>query len=176
MSETARPPLPDPDFGIGGTLIWYYFICPRQVWLIAHQLTPDGEDTNIQIGRLIDETSYAREKKQLIVGSSKMDIFRAESDGLVVGEVKKSSRYRRSARMQLAFYLKELRGRGVHARGELRFPREKEIESVELTDTLIGELDKAEAHIREIVALEHPPLPARIHLCTKCAYAEFCWS
>ena len=47
--------------GVGGTLIWYYFICKRQVWLISHQLTPDQDDTNIVIGRLIDRTSYGRE-------------------------------------------------------------------------------------------------------------------
>ncbi|HHY29486.1 MAG TPA: Dna2/Cas4 domain-containing protein, partial [Syntrophaceticus sp.] len=28
----------DNQVGVGGTLIWYYFICKRQVWLISHQL------------------------------------------------------------------------------------------------------------------------------------------
>ncbi|HHV36108.1 MAG TPA: Dna2/Cas4 domain-containing protein, partial [Syntrophomonadaceae bacterium] len=98
----------DNQVGVGGTLIWYYFICKRQVWLISHQLTPDQDDTNIAIGRLIDRTSYGREKKELVVGSSKMDIFSIVDGQLVIGEVKKSSRYRDSARMQLAFYLKEL--------------------------------------------------------------------
>jgi CRISPR-associated exonuclease Cas4 len=102
----------DNQVGVGGTLIWYYFICKRQVWLISHQLTPDQDDTNIAIGRLIDRTAYEREKKELVVGSSKMDIFSIIDGQLVIGEVKKSSRYRDSARMQLAFYLKELAERG----------------------------------------------------------------
>lgn len=105
----------DRDIGVGGTLVWYYHICKRQVWLMSHQLTPDQEDTNVAIGRLIDRNSYGREKKQLAVGSSKMDIFSIVDGQLVIGEVKKSSRYRDSARMQLAFYLKELSDRGIEA-------------------------------------------------------------
>ncbi|MDR9785935.1 MAG: Dna2/Cas4 domain-containing protein [Peptococcaceae bacterium MAG4] len=60
----------------------------------------------------------------MLVGNSKMDVFRVSKEGFVVGEVKKSSRYRNSARMQLAFYLSELKQRGIAAKGELRFPRE----------------------------------------------------
>jgi len=29
---------------ITGTLIWYYYICPREVWLMAHELNPNQED------------------------------------------------------------------------------------------------------------------------------------
>src|SRR5690606_31674733 len=98
------------------------------------------EDTNVAIGRLIDRNSYSREKKEIAVGSSKMDIFRVVDGKLVIGEVKKSSRYRDSARMQLAFYLKELAERGIEAIGELRFPEEKKRETVELNEELINEL------------------------------------
>ncbi|MFZ5591068.1 MAG: CRISPR-associated protein Cas4, partial [Bacillota bacterium] len=105
------------EISVSGTLIWYYYICPREVWLIGHQVTPDQDDANVSLGRFLQEHSYPRERKELQVGSSKMDIFRISGDELVVGEVKKSSRYRQSARMQLAFYLWELKQRGVLARG-----------------------------------------------------------
>jgi CRISPR-associated exonuclease Cas4 len=166
----------DNQVGVGGTLIWYYFICKRQVWLISHQLTPDQDDTNIAIGRLIDRTAYEREKKELVVGSSKMDIFSIIDGQLVIGEVKKSSRYRDSARMQLAFYLKELAERGIEATGELRFPEEKKRETIELDQKLIEELDRVERDILRIVYLDSPPAPEKIKWCRKCAYADFCWS
>jgi len=168
--------MPDHDISVSGTLIWYYYICEREVWLISHQLTPDQDDTNVAIGRFIDQTSYSREKKQLTVGSNKMDIFSVVDGKLVIGEVKKSSRYRRSARMQLAFYLKELAARGVQAIGELRFPAEKERETVVLNEDLLKELDKVEREILRIVYLDQPPSPAKNRYCKKCAYAEFCWS
>ncbi|HHW44423.1 MAG TPA: Dna2/Cas4 domain-containing protein [Desulfotomaculum sp.] len=82
------------EVGVSGTLVWYYYICPRQVWLISHQLTPDAENDNLAYGRFIGETSYAREKKELAVGASKMDVYHFANGEFVVGEVKKSSRYR----------------------------------------------------------------------------------
>ncbi|MEW6574141.1 MAG: CRISPR-associated protein Cas4 [Bacillota bacterium] len=163
------------EISVSGTLIWYYYICPREVWLITHQLTPDQDDTNVALGRFIDETSYAREKKQLVVGSSKIDVYRFAEGELVVGEVKKSSRYRKSARMQLAFYLKELAAHGIDARGELRFPKEKIREEVVLDSNVMAELEKAEHEILKLVDMEKPPPPTKNRFCKKCAYAEFCW-
>ncbi|RKO66714.1 MULTISPECIES: CRISPR-associated protein Cas4 [Desulfofundulus] len=164
------------EIGVSGTLVWYYYICPRQVWLIAHQLTPDAEDDNLAIGRFIGEMSYAREKKELAVGSSKMDVYHIANGELVVGEVKKSSKYRHSARMQLAFYLKELHSRGIPARGELRFPKEKKREDVVLDEETLEELERVEREILRIVYLPQPPPPSKNRYCKKCAYAEFCWS
>ena len=103
----------------------------------------------------------AEKKKEIAVGSSKMDIFRVVDGKLVIGEVKKSSRYRDSARMQLAFYLKELAERGIEAIGELRFPEEKKRETVELNEELINELQNVERDILRIVYMEKPPAPKK---------------
>jgi CRISPR-associated exonuclease Cas4 len=161
---------------VSGTLVWYYHICRRQVWLIAHQLTPDAEDPNLFLGRLIDQTSYAREKKELVVGSSKMDVYRFADGHLLVGEVKKSSRSRKSARMQLAFYLKELAAHGVQAQGELRFPAERARETVVLDAPTVAEVEETEREILRIIYQEKPPPPEKCRYCRRCAYAEFCWA
>ncbi|MHB1421128.1 MAG: Dna2/Cas4 domain-containing protein [Bacillota bacterium] len=29
--------------GVSGTLEWYYCICPREVWLIVHQINPESK-------------------------------------------------------------------------------------------------------------------------------------
>lgn len=164
------------EINVSGTLVWYYYICPREVWLIGHQITPDQDDANVSLGRFIQDHTYSRERKELTVGWSKMDVFRVTDEGLVIGEVKKSSRYRNSARMQLAFYLSELRQRGIEARGELRFPKEKRKEEVLLDEQTERELDKARREILRILYLPTPPEPKKISYCKKCAYAEFCWS
>lgn len=122
------------DIHVSGTLIWYFYICHREVWLIGHQITPDQDNDNVSLGRFIQDYSYLRERKELQVGNSKMDVFHVSDGGLVVGEVKKSSKYSESARMQLAFYLAELKERGIEARGELRFPLEKGRELVVLDE------------------------------------------
>lgn len=163
------------EIGISGTLIWYYYICQREVWLIAHQLTPDQDDANLLLGKYINDTAYDRERKELVIGSSKIDIYRFEDNGLVVSEVKKSSKYRKSARMQLAFYLKELATKGIRARGELRFPLEKAREPLILDRDTVKELRRAERDILRILYPEKPPSPTKNPFCKKCAYAEFCW-
>ena len=164
------------ELHISGTLVWYYFICPREVWLIGHQITPDQDDANVSLGRFIQDFSYPRERKELAVGHSKMDVFKVGDGGLVIGEVKKSSKYRNSARMQLAFYLEELRQHGIKAMGELRFPKEKTREEVVLDEETEKELDRAKREILRILYLPQPPPPVKINFCKRCAYAEFCWS
>ena len=124
------------EINVSGTLVWYYYICPREVWLIGHQITPDQDNANVSLGRFIQNYSYPRERKELAVGHSKMDVFKIAGGELIIGEVKKTSKYRRSARMQLAFYLDELKQRGVNAKGELRFPREKQREEVLLDEEI----------------------------------------
>lgn len=164
------------DLHVSGTLVWYYYICLREVWLISHQITPDQDDANVSLGRFIQKYSYPREHKEITVGHSKMDIFKIGNGEIIVGEVKKTSKYRQSARMQLAFYLDELKQRGVKAVGELRFPREKRREEVILDEVTERELDRTKREILRILYLPQPPPPVKIKFCKNCAYAEFCWS
>jgi CRISPR-associated exonuclease Cas4 len=102
--------------------------------------------------------------------------MKLENGQLVIAEVKKSSRFAASARMQLAYYLKELKGKGVAARGELRFPEEKRKETVVLDEEIEAELDRVERDILRIVYLDLPPEAKKVNWCRKCAYAEFCWA
>lgn len=166
----------DKELHVSGTLIWYYYICPREVWLIGHQITADQDNANVSLGRFIQDYSYPRERKELAVGHSKMDVFRVCNGELVIGEVKKTSKYRFSARMQLAYYLEELKQHGITARGELRFPREKQREEVVLDEETEKELNRTKREILRILYLPQPPPPVKIKFCKNCAYAEFCWS
>lgn len=162
---------------ITGTLIWYYYICHREVWLMARKIEPDQGDSNIQIGRFIQEQTYLRDKKEISLGNIKLDIIRVK-DGqvVVVGEVKKSSKFKKIATMQLAFYLLELKSAGINAVGELMFPTEKKKILVELNDELIADLVKAKEDILRIIYLETPPQPIKINFCKSCAYSELCWA
>jgi CRISPR-associated exonuclease Cas4 len=159
---------------VTATLIWYYHICHREVWLMGRQITPDQDNSNVEIGRFIHEQSYQREKKEICLGHLKLDIIKHEGGELVVGEVKKSSRFQESARMQLAFYLKELKVKGVDARGELQFPEEKRKETVFLDAETERELETVTRDILRIIYLDIPPEPKKINYCRNCAYAEFC--
>lgn len=164
------------EVNVTATLIWYYHICQREVWLMGRQITPDQDNSNVEIGRFIQDTRYGREKKEISFGHLRMDVLQKDHGELVVAEVKKSSKFRDSARMQLAYYLKELKDAGIEARGELRFPEEKRKETVRFDEETEAKLDRVTRDILRIVYLDLPPKPVKIPWCRNCAYAEFCWS
>lgn len=162
---------------VTGTLIWYFFVCRREVWLMVHQVNPDEDDSNMDLGRFIHDTSYPRRsQKEIQIGHVKLDIIRFDEGIPVIGEVKKSSKYLKSARMQLAFYLLELKRRGIEAVGELLVPKEKFSEKVVLTPEVEAQLVHTEREIFEISVARTPPPPVHIGLCQTCAYQELCWS
>ena len=86
---------------------------------------------------------------------------------MVVCEVKKSSRAERSARLQLAHYLYDLRKAGIEARGVLMFPTEKKRVEVVLTDELMAELDTAYDAIGTLVRRDAPPAAESCKYCDK---------
>lgn len=164
------------EFSVSGTYIWYYCICKREVWLLAHGIEADQQDENMQMGNAVHETAYRRDSKEIEFGHSKFDVITKENGKLLVGEIKKSSRFMESARMQLLFYLKELEEKGIHAEGALLFPEEKKRETVVLDDNSRKSLEAMVEDIKNIVNKEYPSLPFWNKYCKKCAYAEFCWA
>jgi CRISPR-associated exonuclease Cas4 len=164
------------DLYVTGTLVWYYYICPREVWLMARNIVADQDDANIDFGRFLQENVYQREKKEVSIGHLKIDVIKKEQGRLVIGEVKKSSKYEKSAKMQLAFYLYELKRAGIEAVGELMFPQEKKRKRIELNEGLIQEIIITKRKILQLIYEKKPPEPQKINFCKKCAYAELCWA
>lgn len=161
---------------ITGTLIWYYYVCKRQVWLLSRELNPNQEDYFLEMGRLIHENTYLRERKEIKIFNMNIDLIKKQDGKLVVGEIKKSSRFMLPAKMQIAFYLYQLKRKGINLKGELLIPKEKKRISLELNEDLERELKDSFAKIREIISNDKPPQPEKIHWCKYCAYNEFCWT
>lgn len=164
------------DFQVTGTLIWYYYICKREVWLLAHQIEANQDDENMLMGKIIGENSYKRDKKEIDLGNAKLDLIRTENGDLVVGEVKKSTRFIESATKQLLFYLLQLKEMGINARGELMIPEERKKIELLLDEKNEAEIKAAIEDIESIVRQELPPEVLKNKFCRNCAYAEFCWA
>lgn len=163
------------DLRLNGTLISYYYTCKREAWLIYHGIESDQEDDNIIIGNSISKDSYSREKKEISFMGSKLDIISMGNEGLVITEVKKSSRNLRGSKMQLIYYLKMLKDNGITAVGELRVPKEKKLLKVYLKDEDEKVLSNAIDDI-QILVNGKIPSPILINFCKKCSYSEFCWT
>ncbi len=164
------------DFHVTGTLMWYYKICRREAWLMAHQILPDEDDANVDYGRFLHEHVYRREKKEVTVGHLKLDIVKASNQQVVIGEVKKSSAASESSRTQLLFYLYELKQMGISAIGELRYPEERGKETVVLTDDEEQRIEDLKRNIYELAQLPNPPKVEKVKWCKNCAYRESCWA
>ncbi len=161
---------------ITGTLIWYYYVCKREVWLMSREINSNQDNQLLEIGRIIAEESYRREVKEINFGSIKIDLIKKKDGELWVCEIKKSSKFLKPAQMQLAFYLRELKKRGIFAKGELLIPKEKKRFKVELTEEVEKELEKAISEIKKIISLEKPPSPEKNQFCRNCSYYEFCFA
>jgi len=164
------------ELNVTGTFVWYYYICKREVWLMGHSIEPDQDNPFIDLGRFINDDTYRRDKKEISLGNIRLDIVRKENGQIVVGEVKKSSKFKKSARMQLAFYLSELKRAGIDAKGMLMFPKEKKREEVILTEELIEQLELTKKDILRIIYSPKPQQPVKIPYCKNCGYRELCWS
>lgn len=160
---------------IGGTLIWYYYICKREVWLIGHGIEPEQENDYIILGRHIHEMFYQNRKKELIIDNTiKIDIIPGKK---VIGEIKKSTRYLESAKMQVAFYLYYMKKeKGVKMEGLLLVPEERRRIKVSLTPEVEKELERAISDIERILNMEKPPPAVKIPYCRRCAYKNMCWA
>lgn len=143
---------------------------------MAHNIVPDQDDINIDIGRFIHENSYRRKKKELSIGNVKVDVLSKKNGYLMLGEIKKSSKYLKSAKMQLAYYLLKLKRHGLEGTGVLMIPRERKRIEVKLDRKLIRELESLENNILKICNASHPEVPKKINFCKKCGYNEFCWA
>ncbi len=159
---------------INATVFYSYQVCPREAWFYYHQMSSNPDNPYIQIGRLIHETSYKRDKKEVLVDNLlKIDIVRDE----LVAEVKKSSRHKKAAYMQLAYYLYYLKHeKGITTKGLLLFPKERKREEVVLTEELEKEVEKLLQDIEEIVQRDVPPPPRKTRYCKKCSFYEFCYA
>jgi CRISPR-associated exonuclease Cas4 len=161
---------------INGTLMWYYSVCKREVWLMSRNLTPDQEDENILKGKLTQEEHFKRSAKEHAVGDVRVDMISYKNGGLIVSEIKKSSRYLEAATLQLKYYLYTMEKEGVDATGELRIPEERKIVPVSLGGNDVQEIEHVIGEIKRIISSKRPPEAVKIRFCGKCAYSEFCWS
>jgi CRISPR-associated exonuclease Cas4 len=174
---------------IGGMLIGYYALCPRKAWQSLQGLWMEQESDAVAIGRLIGETSYRRERKEMDLVATAPDgtelVARIDWADLregVLHETKKSRAVEDAHRWQLRFYLWLLKLSGVtHEdgapyRGVLDYPALKRTETVELTPADERRLEEMVTELRRLaVETSPPPRLSRRSFCRKCAFEELCY-
>ncbi|MFX0548658.1 CRISPR-associated protein Cas4 [Hathewaya histolytica] len=161
---------------VNGTLIWFYNICKREVWLMARNIVPDQKDENIDLGRFIHEHSYSRKDKEIQIGNIKFDVLLNTKEKIIIGETKKSSKYEEASKWQLLYYLKVLKEGGIKAEGQLLYPEEKRRTKVILDEENEKQLNKMEEEIKKLCSKKYPDPPEKKSFCKNCGYREYCYS
>lgn len=159
---------------VTGTEFNYYLLCKRKLWLFSHGMQMEHISDNVLIGKLIDEESYPREKKGIVIdGAVKIDFI----DDNTVHEVKKSNKMEEVHIGQVLYYIYRLRQKGVEIRkGVINYPKQKRTTEVMLTPEGENEIKNAVEKVIEIKNMEQSPTVLNSKICKKCSYEDFCYS
>ena len=159
---------------VTGTEFNYYLLCKRKLWLFAHDVEMEHTSDNVLLGKLIDEESYPRKKKEIIIdGAVKIDFI----DDNTVHEVKKSNKMEEVHIGQVLYYIYRLRQKGVDIRkGVINYPKQKRTTEVMLTPEKEDEIKNTVERVIEIKNMGQSPDVLNSKICKKCSYEDFCYS
>lgn len=158
---------------VTGVMIQYYYVSKKELWYFANNVNMNYDDSNIDIGNQIQDSSFSREntRNALIDGTIAVDIIEGKDR---IYEVKKSSTLRKPAVMQLKYYLWYLKkNKGVEMKGELKIPEEKKTEIIELTKDDEEEIKEVLEEIRDIITSDEPPEADLEKLPENATYSDF---
>ena len=171
-------------------LVGYHAVCPRKAWYSIHGLWMEHESDAVRLGRLLDETAYARRPRPAMIEATAPDgtPLVAKIDGVdlragVLHETKKGRSCEDAHALQLRFYLWVLklagvtRADGAPLTGRLGYPALRRTEAVALAPE--HEADLA-GHVAALAALARRPAPPdrfpRRSFCRRCAFEALCYA
>ena len=162
---------------ITGTVINYYFHCKRQCYLFANKINLEDNSEDVRIGRVLHEIK-SKDGKNTEIKYEDMVVDKVTSK--YVEEYKKSDSDTEAAKMQLLFYLKNLRDKGIYKKGRLIYNEKnnkesKKSEIVELNDKDIEKLNNCIKEIEILINRNTVPDGEKENKCKKWAYYEYCY-
>lgn len=155
-------------------MFYYYFVCHRKLWYFVNHITLESEDDNVLLGKLLDESSYGREDKHILIDETvNIDFIK---DWKILHEVKKSRSIEEASVWQVKYYLYFLKQRGISIeKGILDYPKIKQREDVYLEESDSEKIIEILKDIEDISNKESSPPVISSKICKACAYYEFCY-
>lgn len=162
---------------ISGTLVAYFFICQRKLWLFAKGLNLENISGNVDVikGRVLHETRFMRENhKEYDFDRVKIDFLKYD-DEVIVHEIKKSKKFEEAHIWQLKYYIFTLQCKKIQCTsGVIHYPNSMRTVDVEFTQEDHEEFETAMQEIVSILQEPIPPSRLKKRFCSKCAYFDFC--
>ena len=159
---------------ITGIMIYYYFVCERKLWYFLNQINMEQNSELVTIGKVLDEVSYANEKKGVLIDNTiNIDFIK---DGAILHEVKKTKSIEEARIWQIKYYMYYLEKRGVkNIEAKIDYPLLRETKEVELEEKDKKILENVIKNIEELANEEKIPNKINSKICRKCAYFDLCY-
>jgi CRISPR-associated exonuclease Cas4 len=164
---------------ITGTMVAYFHICHRKLWLFSKGLNLENISGNVDVikGKILHESRFNRDAhKEVSFDTVKIDFLRF-GDQVYVHEIKKSKKFEDAHIWQLKYYIFLLQQKGVNcSSGVIHYPVSMRKVEVEFSIKDLIQIEDALVGIKEII--ENPIIPQRVQkkLCSRCAYFDFCYA
>lgn len=161
------------DKNITGVMVYYYAVCKRKLWYFYHDISMEQNNENVAIGKLIDENSYARDRKHINIDNIiNIDFVSNEN---VLHEIKKSKKIEEASVLQVKYYLYFLKKRGVNINARLDYPLLKQTLDISLSEVDEKLIDNVLADILKIVSDKKPIKCDNKKICKVCAFYDLCF-
>lgn len=159
---------------ITGVMVYYYFVCRRKLWYFLHEIQMEHGSEDVKVGKLLDETAYAREEKHINIDQTINIDFIRESN--ILHEIKKSRKIEEASIWQVKYYLYYLKHKGIEElKGKIDYPLLKKSVTVELSEEDAAQMKTILDEITHISGQNLPEPVVRKGICKSCAYFDLCF-
>ena len=155
-------------------MIYYYFVCKRKLWYFVNDINMEQNSELVELGKLLDQTSYAKEEKSILIDNTiNIDFIKGEC---ILHEIKKTKSIEEAGIWQVKYYMYYLQEKGVkNITAKIDYPLIKETKEVFLEEQDIKTFEDIIKKIEKIVKEETPPNVIDDKICKKCAYYDLCY-
>lgn len=159
---------------VTGLMVYYYFICERKLWYFINEISMEQNNELVSIGKILEETTYSREKKNIMIDNTiNVDFIK---NGAVLHEVKKTKAIEEAGIWQVKYYMYYLENKGVaNIQARIDFPLLRETKEIVLEQEDREVLDNVIKNIEELSEKENSPKKIESKICRKCAYYDLCY-
>ncbi|MCI8411448.1 MAG: Dna2/Cas4 domain-containing protein [Clostridia bacterium] len=155
-------------------MVYYYFICERKLWYFANEINMEQNSELVSIGKILDESTYTRENKNILIDNTiNIDFIK---NGVVLHEVKKTKAIEEAGIWQVKYYMYYLENKGLkNITAKIDFPLLRETKEIILEPEDRNVLENVIKNIQEISKMDKPPKIINEKICKKCAYYDLCY-
>ncbi|NPV53474.1 MAG: CRISPR-associated protein Cas4 [Firmicutes bacterium] len=169
---------PIDQLAITGTMVAYYHICQRKLWLFCRGLNLENVSGNPDVikGSIIHESRFPRETlRDVSFGQVKVDFIKF-GDQVYLHELKKSRKFEDAHIMQMKYYIFVARSKGINCSGGIiHYPTAMRKVEVTFTEEDQEHIVEALGGISGVVKASVPPGKLKKKFCKRCAYFDFCY-